>query len=543
MDFDSGTYVVHCDVVIIGAGISGLTTAREIRKKCPQLNVKIVEAKDRVGGRTLTTTMKAANGNDRWDLGGQWVGLSQTHIIELLNELGIETCQQYDEGTKLIQAGCPEIRPYSTLYPSVRDFKRYSIWEILDFLMSYTKIERLVKQTNVIDPFLHPAANSWDRTTLDEWVRQNCSTRATVDAYEICSRVTCGVESKRLSLLYFLYFAKAAGNLSDVLDTTGNGAQAFRITGGAQQVSEKLLANFRDDIYLETAVTSIEMIGTERAIVYAHSTANGKRNHITTFVSGRVVIAIPPNQCAHIRFSPPLPYAKRQLFDCAAQGNLLKCIVTYKEAFWRKKGMAGQVLSTGITDTAMEAHPVLCTFDASTTGGNPALVVFLHNGHWTDASQDERKDLVVKDLCRFFGNEAADYLDYADKNWCDEPYNGGCPTAVVPAGNMEAFTHIREPFKLVHFAGTEAATLWPGYMSGAVQSGLRAANEIVWHFQPEAVDEEALKDSVYDKDFDPPTVPQPEAYDDGRQNPWPRRIAFATVLVLGILAYMRFYGI
>uniref|UniRef100_F1LGV8 monoamine oxidase n=1 Tax=Ascaris suum TaxID=6253 RepID=F1LGV8_ASCSU len=166
MESVSGTQPIRCDVVVIGAGISGLIAAREIRTKCPHLNVKIVEAKNRVGGRTLTTTLKAANGNDQWDLGGQWVGLTQTYIIELLKELAIETCQQYDDGTKFIQAGCLDIRPYSALYPSARDFKRYSIWEIIDFLLTYSKIERLIQQIDVSDPYSHPEAISWDRDNI-----------------------------------------------------------------------------------------------------------------------------------------------------------------------------------------------------------------------------------------------------------------------------------------------------------------------------------------------------------------------------------------
>uniref|UniRef100_A0A0M3IGZ0 Amine oxidase n=1 Tax=Ascaris lumbricoides TaxID=6252 RepID=A0A0M3IGZ0_ASCLU len=238
-------------------------------------------------------------------------------------------------------------------------------------------------------------------------------------------------------------------------------------------------------------------------------------------------MAIPPGQCGHIHFSPPLPYAKKQLFECAPQGNLIKCIITYKDAFWRNKGMAGQVLSTGAaTDNAKGAHPILCTFDVTTPRGNPALAAFLHNGQWIDATQEERRDIVIKDLCRFFGDEAANYLDYADKIWNDESYSGGCPTAIIPAGNMEAFTHIREPFKLIHFAATEAATVWPGYMCGAVQSGLRAANEVIWHCRPEAVNEEMLKDTIYDKDFELLTVPQPETYGSAGKNQWPRRIVF-----------------
>uniref|UniRef100_A0A9J2Q6P3 monoamine oxidase n=1 Tax=Ascaris lumbricoides TaxID=6252 RepID=A0A9J2Q6P3_ASCLU len=196
MESVSGTQPIRCDVVVIGAGISGLIAAREIRTKCPHLNVKIVEAKNRVGGRTLTTTQLTETINGISEA-SQWVGLTQTYIIELLRELAIETCQQYDDGTKFIQAGCLDIRPYSALYPSARDFKRYSIWEIIDFLLTYSKIERLIQQIDVSDPYSHPEAISWDRITFAEWIRHNCSTRATIDAYEIYSKVIYAADSKR----------------------------------------------------------------------------------------------------------------------------------------------------------------------------------------------------------------------------------------------------------------------------------------------------------------------------------------------------------
>ncbi|CAJ0565952.1 unnamed protein product, partial [Mesorhabditis spiculigera] len=85
------------DVVIVGAGISGLTAANELRKRAPDLKILIVEAKDRVGGRTFTTKIRSAGEKlDDFDLGGQWVGRTQTHILEVLQELGLETYEQFE---------------------------------------------------------------------------------------------------------------------------------------------------------------------------------------------------------------------------------------------------------------------------------------------------------------------------------------------------------------------------------------------------------------------------------------------------------------
>jgi phytoene dehydrogenase-like protein len=112
-----------CDVLIVGAGVAGLSAARELLKHVPTLNVLVIEAKDRVGGRTMTIDLKTANGTDRWDIGGQWVGSTQKHVIKLLKELKLSTYQQYSTGTKLAQVGSTAIRPYTSTPPSGKDLR------------------------------------------------------------------------------------------------------------------------------------------------------------------------------------------------------------------------------------------------------------------------------------------------------------------------------------------------------------------------------------------------------------------------------------
>ncbi len=93
----------------------------------------------------------------------------------------------------------------------------------------------------------------------------------------------------------------------------------------------------------------------------------------------------------------------------------------------------------------MQINPLLFTYDAVTDHGNAALVGFIHNEHWADRSKEERKSAVVKDLARFLGDQVFAFIDYEDKSWHTEPYNGGCPVTCLPAGNMEYFMRIREP--------------------------------------------------------------------------------------------------
>ena len=72
------------DVVVVGAGPSGLTAARELKKA--GLSVAVLEARDRVGGRTWTDTIDGA----MLEIGGQWVSPDQTALLGLLDELGFE---------------------------------------------------------------------------------------------------------------------------------------------------------------------------------------------------------------------------------------------------------------------------------------------------------------------------------------------------------------------------------------------------------------------------------------------------------------------
>lgn len=101
-----------------------------------------------------------------------------------------------------------------------------------------------------------------------------------------------------------------------------------------------------------------------------------------------------------------------------------------------------------------------------------------------DQSAEIRKREIIEALVRYFGNEARDFLDYFEKIWNKEKFSGGCPTVnVSSSGVMKDYAKaVREPFINVHFCGTESATVWQGYMDGAVESGERAANEVLYSF-------------------------------------------------------------
>uniref|UniRef100_A0A1I7Y036 Amine oxidase n=1 Tax=Steinernema glaseri TaxID=37863 RepID=A0A1I7Y036_9BILA len=543
--------VISCDVLVVGAGLAGLTAARELKSRSPDLKVIVLEAKDRVGGRTCTVDLRAANGKtDRWDLGAQWVGNSQKYILRLLRELQIDTYRQYDEGTKWLQAGSTAIRPFDTQKWSLSFLKQYSLLEACDAAKTLWTLEKLVNTVDVDDIFNTPNAKLFDSLSVEERVRQHTSSRLVRDVLEVATKSIYGIPTKRLSFLYFLYYAKCAGSFENLIETEKNGAQAFKVKGGTEQISQRLATVLAsDELFLNTAVTVVDTSDPLGVFVHTADTsaineAEGTTpsNEKTRFKCRRLILAIPPDECGHLCWVPGLPLHKEQLFNGAPSGNLFKCIITYERAFWREKGFSGEIASTGWTEFSGETMPLVSAFDATTADGNPALVAFLHN-EWTERSLEERRTALLRDLARFLGEEANDYIDYRDKDWHLEPFGGGCPVACLPPGNMEAFSHIREPMEpwMVHFSGTETATHWPGYMSGAVQSGLRAAHEVLFHLDHSQVEHRHLKGSIYATDYVFPSAPDNSYTQRAEWSPWPRRILLYSAVALGIYLYSRKY--
>ena len=83
-------------------------------------------------------------------------------------------------------------------------------------------------------------------------------------------------------------------------------------------------------------------------------------------------------------------------------------------------------------------------------------------------------------LTGMFGPQAASWTDYAECDWTAEPYSRGAPVGLMGPEIMGRYGHVlRRPEGLVHWAGTDTATVWNGYMDGAIQAGERAADEVL----------------------------------------------------------------
>ena len=152
-------------------------------------------------------------------------------------------------------------------------------------------------------------------------------------------------------------------------------------------------------------------------------------------------------------------------------GAIVKIVLAYERPFWRERGMSGEVVST--------RGPLSVLFDnTSHDGKQPALVGFIQ----ATPARRWRGDLapVIAQLVRWFGDDAAHPTAVVATDWSAEPWSRGCPVAVMAPGALTtAGTTLRQPLGRVCFAGTETAVEWTGYLEGALESGERAAREVL----------------------------------------------------------------
>uniref|UniRef100_A0A669FBP3 Amine oxidase n=1 Tax=Oreochromis niloticus TaxID=8128 RepID=A0A669FBP3_ORENI len=440
------------DVIVVGAGLSGLSAAHWLKKRDAAMKILILEGKDRVGGRTVTVKLPAANDVDRWDLGGQWVGSTQTHVLKLIKELGLEVYPQFNMGRKVHHMGGPtsKVRTYKTSIPTL------SPVVLMDFTQILWKIDRLCATVRVQDPSKTPNAEELDSMTLHTYIEKHAWTAELKEEIGLCSRSVFGIEPSQMSFLFFLMYATAAGGLLKLLESTPGCAQEFKIKGGTQQLSECLADRVGwKNVRLGCAVTAIWQVGYSNDSWF-------------TFV-------FPP---AKINYQPALPSQREFLTQNMPVGHMIKFIITYKTAFWREKGFSGEIVAGSSTEC-----PFCVTFDATSPFGNAALVGFIAGqqaSHWESKEVGERKNAVLSSLVKYLGPEAASFIHYEEKDWAKEDYSGGCPVNVMAPGLLTYYhPSLRKPFGRIHWAGTETATQWCGYMDGAVQAGQRAALEVL----------------------------------------------------------------
>jgi monoamine oxidase len=445
------------DVAIVGAGIAGLTAARELASRGQE--VLVLEARDRVGGRLLnhriSSTVIA-------EAGGEFIGPTQDRIAALAKAVGVKTFKTYDVGNYVLYA-----RGQRTTYPAGLPTDP----EIQAGLIKALLLDQMAAQVPVDAPWKSKHAAEWDAMTYADWIRTNIPDPTTQKILEAANQSIWGADSSEMSLLYVLWYIAQAGNPKNPgsfvrLISTGGGAQESRFVGGSQLVAQKVAKGLGSQVVLRAPVEEIQQ----------------DRNGVTV-VSGRLVVrakqaivAVPPVLVNEIHFSPAMPSMRRNLMKRFVQGHLIKWEAVYDTPFWRAEGLAGQAVSdSGLATT---------TFDNSPPSGTPGVLFgFMGGSNAARAaalSVAGRRQAVLGDFVNYYGPQAANPKTYFEMDWRREAWSRGCPVGHTGTNVLHKYgPALRRPFRRIHWAGSELAEYWLGYMDGAVRSGEAAAKEVL----------------------------------------------------------------
>ena len=448
------------DVVVVGAGISGLVAARRIADA--GRSVLVVEARDRVGGRVLGHTLGTG---DVVEAGGAFIGPTQSRIAALARELGVRTFRQHTEGNSVYVSSTTGRQEYQGTVPPDPTI-------LPDAAHLLTRIDAMAAEIAVDAPWAHPKAAEWDAMTLAEWIHRNAANGAGVEnLVRSWTQPGFGADPAELSLLFALWYVACSGDerhtgtFSRNADTAG-GAQERRFVGGSQLVPIRLAGRLGGQVALEAPVRTIRQddrraaVETDRGVVRAR----------------RVVVAAPPPLALDIDWHPRLPHPRTQLLRRMGMGELMKCDAVYETPFWRADGLNG----FGLNDSGA----VRVSFDNCPADGSPGvLLAFVGGSTWREhglTTLARRRRAVLEGFAAMFGEQALRPVEYTEHDWTREQWTRGGPVAVMGPGTLSTLgPAIRRPFGRVHWAGTETSTYWTGYMDGAVRAGERAATEVL----------------------------------------------------------------
>jgi len=428
------------DVVVIGAGLAGLTAARDLRRAGLDSFI-VLEARDRVGGRTVNLPI-----GDGYVVegGGQWVGPGQTAVLDLAWELGVETFRTYDKGNLVVLSGGKTtlVTPTASIVGSA-PFQK--------------ELDALALTVPLDAPWTAAKASEWDKMTFGAWLDQNRVSGDERQLVDLASTLTFGVSPDKLSLLWVLFYIHSAGGYAK-LESMEGGAQQDRIVGGSQILSLRMAEDVKTELVMNAPVTEIR--NWQRQSDAVEIVVGNK-----TYRAKAVVLTLPPALCERIRFQPALPPMRAALqAKWPTYGTAVKAYLIYPTPFWRAKGLSGQALTT---DGAF-----YWTVDNSPPdGAKGALMGFIAA---TDSRTDREKSFTAA-MVQCFGPEAGQPTHYLEQNWATETFTRGCVGPLPPGLLSTCGPALRQDFGRVIVAGTDTELIWNGYMDGAVRSGHRAA--------------------------------------------------------------------
>ena len=405
------------ETVVIGAGLAGLCAARDLLKAGRQ--VVLVEARDRVGGRTYSAPFEAAGLTV--DLGAEWVDPDQHQAM--MQELAR---YEIDLEDKVFET------PSQGWAPETEAASWHSIVQTCD---------RIAAQLNPDQPHWYEGFDQFDLpvTAFLEAPAHDIHDLSTFLAHGFALQ---GAHPDDYSMLNLLHeFASFGG-----VEAAFNGAEG-RIAGGAQSLSIAMANTLGSVLRLNCPVTRIAK--TEGGVI-----VEGPAGQI---LAGQVIVALPLNVLSHLSLDMPLPAMAARVIVEGHVGRAAKG--------WAVATLSEPVESTGWPH-AVEVY--------SRRGSRSDAVC-------TFAVADPSHDEALTESWRVLATRHPDVVlhpQHVSHDWISDPFSRGSWLSSAP-GQMRGLHELADMPPPVLFAGGDLSRGWYGWMEGAVTSGRDVATRLL----------------------------------------------------------------
>ncbi len=442
---------VETEIAVVGAGIAGLTAAMTLERE--GRDVVVLEARDRVGGRVWNTEI----GGEANELGGQWVAPYQSAMHALVAELGIELFACEREGDHVYIAAGGEVHRYRG-HDAPLGAEAEAAYAEAD-----AKLDALAKELDPEAPWEHPEASRLDSITFEAWLQDEVADEMARGLLR--SWLAGGFLAKpahTFSLLQGLWMIAGAGGTYELFEP--DQCLAYRVAGGSQLIPIRMAERLGERVVLNAPA---------REIRWSEDGVEIDADPVRVRAE-QVIVAVPPNLTAALRFAPALPAWRLRLEQALSQGTVTKVLAVYESPFWREDGLSGQGFAPDklVRELYDNSPPsasagVLCTFLAGEVAERADRL-----------SDDSRRLAILDGMSRYVGERALRPKDYIETQWSSEEWTRGAYGTSFGVGGLTRFGEdLRRPVGPIHWACTDIAGVGHIHMEGATRSGERAARE------------------------------------------------------------------